>query len=147
MDLIEHGHLRWDHYTDDRFDYPIDYWGAVLDIRDDGHVDVLYRWEPNRYCHFHRHVAPISSVVLAGELHVIDYVDGQETGRRVRKVGDWAHKEGVEDHIEMGGPQGALVMFSLFAPDGRLTQQLGPGGEVLNIVTTQALQARHQALL
>ena len=70
--------LRWKHYTgSDKFDYPIDYWSALLSVAD-GHVDLLYRWEPNSYCHFHRHSADTTSLVLEGELHVID-VD-PETG-------------------------------------------------------------------
>ena len=53
MNLIENDNLRWKHFTgSDKFDYPIDYSAALLSARDDGHVDLLYRWAPNAYCHF-----------------------------------------------------------------------------------------------
>ncbi len=95
MNLYDNDALRWKHYTgSDKFDYPIDYWSALLSARADGHVDLLYRWEPNSYCHFHRHSADTTSLVLEGELHVID-VDpetGAELSSRIRKVGDYAHK-------------------------------------------------------
>ena len=48
MDLLDNAGLDWIHYTgSEHFDYPIDYWGAVLEVRGDGHIDLLYRWEPN----------------------------------------------------------------------------------------------------
>ena len=44
MDLYDNDALRWKHYTgSDKFDYPIDYWSALLSARADGHVDLLYR--------------------------------------------------------------------------------------------------------
>ena len=91
MNVIENADLRWKHFTgSDKFDYPIDYAAALLSARDDGHVDLLYRWAPNAYCHFHRHTGYITSTVLSGELHVIDInlETGNETGRRIRKIGD-----------------------------------------------------------
>ncbi|MBT5601459.1 MAG: hypothetical protein HOJ61_04425, partial [Gammaproteobacteria bacterium] len=50
MNLLENDNLRWKHFTgSDKFDYPIDYAAALLSARDDGHVDLLYRWAPNAY--------------------------------------------------------------------------------------------------
>ena len=54
--------------------------------------------------------------MLKGELHVID-VDpktGEELGIKIRSVGDFASKE-PETCMERGGPEGALVFFSLFS--------------------------------
>ena len=57
MKLFDTSSLDWIHLTgDNRFDYPIDYWASVLTTRPDGHIDILFRWEPNSYCHFHRHL-------------------------------------------------------------------------------------------
>ena len=119
MNLYDNKDLRWKHYTgNDKFNYPIDFWSALLNARADGHVDLLYRWEPNSYCHFHRHSAHTTSVILEGELHVID-VDaqtGEEKSVRVRTVGDYASKAPGDVHMERGGPEGALVLFSLYTP-------------------------------
>ena len=136
MDLLSNSDLKWSRSVgSDKFDYPIDYSGTVLSIRDDGHIDVLYKWEPNSYCHFHRHVAETTSTVLAGELHVVDYVDGKEAGRKIRYAGDYAYKEPGHVHMEHGGPEGALVMFNLYAPDLRLTEALAPDGSVMRTIT------------
>ena len=49
--------------------------------------------------------AETSSVVLKGELHVSDFdtKTGKETNKRIRKVGDFVHKESEEiSHMEKG---------------------------------------------
>ena len=114
MNLFDNDSLKWRRFVgDDNFDYPIDYEAALLSIRDDGHVDLLYRWAPNSYCHFHRHTAETTSTVLSGELHVvtIDPDTGEELETKIRKAGDYAHKEPGDVHMERGGPEGALAGF------------------------------------
>ena len=89
MNLLNNKSLKWKRYTEgEDFDYPIDYSDAILDAREDGRLEILVKWEPNCYCHFHRHTAEISSLVLEGELHVtdIDIETGKELGKRVRVV-------------------------------------------------------------
>ena len=77
INLFKNKDLSWKRFQGGNdFDYPIDYSAALLNANQDGHVDILYRWEPDCYCHFHRHTAEVSSVVLEGELHVIDINDG-----------------------------------------------------------------------
>ena len=79
-----------------------------------------------------RHTARTTSTVLAGELHVID-IDpetGEETQRRIRKAGDYACKEPGDVHRELGGPEGALVLFNLFNPEGLLAESLASDGTV-----------------
>lgn len=147
MDLLNNSDLVWDHYEGTSLGRKVDYWGAILGVHDDAHVEVLYRWEPNAYCHFHRHISPISSVVLAGDLKVIDIVDGMEVGERWRRAGDYLHKEVIEDHIEQAGPNGALVMFSLYAPDGILTERLADDGSVIHPIRVEDIRARAEALL
>ena len=138
MNLLENSDLRWKRFVDnEHFDYPIDYSAALLRANNDGHVDLLYRWAPNSYCHFHRHSASTTSVVLSGELHVID-VDpntGEELNRKVRQPGDYACKEPGDVHMECGGPEGALVLFNLYAPDGLLAESLAADGKVIGTST------------
>ncbi|NCF33884.1 MAG: hypothetical protein GWP50_09995 [Proteobacteria bacterium] len=145
MNLYDNNNLRWKHYTgNDKFNYPINFWSALLNARADGHVDLLYRWEPNSYCHFHRHSAHTTSVVLEGELHVID-VDaqtGEEKSVRVRTVGDYASKAPGDVHMERGGPEGALVLFSLYTPDGLLAETLADDGRVLSQSTMEPILAK-----
>ena len=145
MNLYDNKDLRWKHHTgSDKFDYPINFKSALLNAREDGHVDLLYWWEPNRYCHFHRHSAHTTSLVLKGELHVID-VDphtGEELHNRIRTVGDYAHKEPGDVHMERGGPDGALVLFSLYTPDGLLAETLANDGRVLSQSTMAPILAK-----
>ena len=135
MNLFDDDQLRWKRFTGgDEFDYPIDYSAALLNAREDGHVELLYRWAPNSYCHFHRHSAATTSIVLEGALHVIDVdIDtGKEISRRVREAGDFAHKAPGDVHMECGGPAGALVLFSLYAPDGLLAESLAKDGSLMS---------------
>jgi hypothetical protein len=146
MNLFENDNLRWKHFTgSDRFDYPIDFYSALLSVRPEGHIELLYWWEPNSYCHFHRHTANTTSLVLKGELHVID-VDlktGKELGIKIRPVGDFASKEPGDVHMERGGPKGALVFFSLFTEDGSLAETLSHDGRVLSTSSIDPILQRH----
>jgi quercetin dioxygenase-like cupin family protein len=102
-------------------------------------LEILVKWEPNCYCHFHRHTAETSSVVLEGELHVtdIDIKTGKELGKRLRTVGDFAHKEPGDVHMEQGGVNGALVLFNIYSPEGegKLAESLKEDGSVISAST------------
>ena len=149
MNLLSDQNLRWKRYTESSdSDYPIDYSDAILDVREDGRLQILVKWEPHCYCHFHRHTAEISSVVLEGELHVtdIDIGTGEELGTRVRVTGDFVHKEPGDVHREQGGPAGALVLFSLYAPDGegKLVESLNLDGTVNGISTIKKILSKRR---
>lgn len=140
MELFDTNSLEWTHLLgDENFDYPIDYWSAVPSAREDGHVDLLFRWEPNSYCHFHRHLVDTTSTVLRGELTVIDMEQGKEVARRTRSAGDYAHKPAGDVHMERAGPEGATVLFNLYAPDGRLFDMLDSQENTLLTVTIDNL--------
>jgi len=134
MNLLDNQNLRWKRFTGNNdFDYPIDYSAALLRANSDGHVDLLYRWAPNSFCHFHRHTAQTTSTVLEGELHVID-VDpesGKELNTKIRGVGDYVSKEPGDVHMERAGPDGALVLFNLYTPHGLLAETLDSDGAVI----------------
>ncbi len=146
MNLFEHETLTWKRYQEEELGYPIDYSEAILDARADGRLEILVKWEPKCYCHFHRHTAETSSVVLAGELHVtdMDISTGEELDQRVRGIGDFAHKEPGDVHMERGGPEGALVLFSIYAPDaeGKLAEALHRDGSILSVATMKKILSR-----
>ena len=67
----------------------------------------------------------------------------EETGRKVRTAGDYAHKSSGDVHMEHGGPEGALVLFNLYAPDGLLAESLARDGTVIGQSTLdQILKGR-----
>jgi hypothetical protein len=70
--------------------------------------------------------------VLAGELHVMtmDAQTGETLETKIRKAGDYAHKEPGDVHMERGGPEGALVLFNLQAIDNSLAETLAKDGTV-----------------
>ncbi len=121
-----------------KFDYPIDYWVAILGVQPElGRIDFLSRWEPNAYCHYHRHLGPMSVLVLEGEQHIIE-TSATETIHKVRKPGFFTHSPGGDVHMEHGGSSGAVVLFSCQAVDGgKLFEVLDKQGRVLATATIQ----------
>ena len=139
--LLQQKNLTWTHYSEEAdYAFPVSYWGAILDIDDAGHLSVLYRWDPEHFCHFHRHLCATTSLVLEGELHVQTFENGELVDTTIRRVGDYAKKPPGDVHMEQGGPDGALVLFELYAPDGQLTEQLDKDGNTLRTLTTNQLR-------
>jgi hypothetical protein len=139
--LLRQENLTWAHYSEDAdYPFPVSYWGTILDIDDAGHLSVLYRWDPEHFCHFHRHLCATTSLVLEGELHVKTFENGELVDTIVRRVGDYAKLPPGDVHMEQGGPDGALVLFELYAPDGQLTEQLDQNGNTLRTLTTDQLR-------
>jgi hypothetical protein len=118
-----------------RFDYPIDYGIAVIaaDVAAN-RIDYLARWSPNAFCHYHRHLGETRAVVLRGEQHVRE-TKGLETVHKVRRAGFVGHVPDGETHMECAGPEGLMMLFSTYAPDGRLFEVLDKSGTVLNAAT------------
>jgi len=144
MNLLNDKNLKWKRYTEgEDFDYPIDYSDTILDAREDGRLEILVKWEPHCYCHFHRHTAEISSLVLEGELHVtdIDIETGKELGKKVRVAGDFVHKEAGDVHMEQGGANGALALFNIYAPEGegKLVESLKKDGSIIGVSTMERI--------
>ena len=125
MELFATEQMKWGYLLgDENFDYPIDYWVTVLSSRDDGHIDLLFRWEPDSYCHFHRHMVDTTTTILQGEHHVVEIENGKEVEHKIRRAGDYAHKPAGDLHMEYAGPEGSLVLFNMYAPDGKLFEIL-----------------------
>lgn len=76
-------------------------------------ADMIVKFEPGARCMYHRHIAPATSLVLEGELHIFDKTSTGETLRVVKPAGTYT--SGVEDdmHVEGGGEQGVIVYFSM----------------------------------
>ncbi|MEQ8662948.1 MAG: hypothetical protein RLW62_19210 [Gammaproteobacteria bacterium] len=119
-----------------RFDYPIDYWVAVIGVQPElGRIDFLSKWEPNSYCHYHRHLGAMTTLVLEGEQHVVE-TRATETIHKVRRPGFCTRSEGGDVHMEYGGPDGAVVLFMCEADsNGRLFEVLDRDGSVLTTAT------------
>ncbi len=130
--------LQWMHFEgSDKFDYPIDYWLAVLGAKpESGAIDLLVKWEPNSYCHYHRHFGSTTTLVLAGEHHVVE-TTAQQTIHKIRQPGHYSRTPDGEAHMEYAGPEGSLVFFSMQAADGRLFEVLDKDENVLSVATIE----------
>ena len=118
----------------DDFGYPIDYWMAILGVQEKtGKADFLVKWEGPTHCHYHRHVADTISLVLEGEHHVLDATD-PDAEYSVRPAGYFSNSPAGDTHMERGGPDGAVVLFSMQSVDGRLFEILNNDGRVINTV-------------
>ena len=127
---------RWVHFEGSpKFDYPIDYAISVVEADvDAGRIDFLGRWAPNSYCHYHRHLGSTAAAVVEGEQHIIETREF-ETVTKVRQVGFKGQTPDGETHMECAGPDGLTMLFSTYAPDGRLFEVLDRSGNVLAAAT------------
>jgi hypothetical protein len=134
--------LEWVHFDGGapEFDYPIDYDLAVLGAQPEiGRIDIVVRWAPNAYCHFHRHVAATTTLVLEGEQHVVETADDGSPIHKVRKAGTYARSPGGDVHMEYGGAEGALVFFAMQSPTGRVFDLLDADRNVLVATTVEEM--------
>lgn len=130
------GDLDWHHIVGGKeFPFPIDYRLALLGAQPADHrIDFLVWWSPDAYCHTHRHLADTTTLVLEGE-HYIREESPTQTILKTRKSGHYAFSPAGDVHVEYGGREGALVFFSMRAPDGRLYEVFGPNNEILKVTT------------
>lgn len=144
-DGLHAGKIKWIRLEDkSNPEYPIDYSIAVLDSRpDEGEIDVLMKWEPNCFCHFHKHIATTTTLVISGEHHVIEEMEGT-VKRTVRGPGSFARKAPGDVHKEHAGASGSLVFFSMKSPDGKLFEVLD---EQENFLRTSTIEEFITAML
>ena len=132
--------ITWHHLLGNpNFDYHIDYWIAVLggDVAA-GRVDFLVKWAAGAYCHYHRHIGNSTTLVLEGEHHLVE-TTATETVHKVRQAGHFARSAGGDLHMEYGGAQGTVVLFSMQADDGRLFDVLDKDMNLLTTTTVEDL--------
>ena len=136
--------IDWQAIDDPTQDYPCKYEMAILGSdAETGRLDLIVRWPPNSYCHFHRHVADTAIMVLEGEQHVVEvHDDGSHGEHKVRPAGTYVMSPGGEAHMEYGGPEGATVFFSLYAGQGPCFETLDKDMNVLEASTVAEMAAQ-----
>lgn len=129
--------IDWIEFDDPSQDYPCKYSMAILGAdAETGRIDLIVKWPPNSYCHFHRHVADTAILVLEGEQHVTEILDdGSEGASKVRPAGTYAMSKGGEAHMEKGGPEGATVFFAMHSVEGTVFETLDRQMNVLDAST------------
>jgi len=124
------------------FDYHIDYAYSVLkaDVAA-GHIEVLIKWEPNAYCHYHRHLGTTTATIVQGEQHLLEERPC-ETVTKVRTVGFSGPVKDGDVHMEHAGPEGMTILFDIHVPDGHLFDLLDRDGKVIAPVMLADLAER-----
>ena len=137
---LDFSNLNWIHYEGSpEFDYHIDYWIAYLGADlEAGTIDFLTKWAPNANCHCHRHVGDTTSLVLQGEQHTIDMND-PDRAHTVRLPGSYSQKSAGDLHMEYGGPEGAIVYFSMKEVDGKIFETV-LGDQVVSDSSAASMQ-------
>lgn len=99
-------------------------------------ADMIVKFEPNAQCLYHRHVAACTSLVLEGELHIVEKTPSGEV-RKVKPAGTFS--SGVEDdmHIEGGGEEGVVVYFSMRGASDRIYDLLDTDLNLTRAITIQ----------
>lgn len=115
----------------DEFDYRIDYAYAVAKADPAaGKIELLVRWEPKSYCHYHRHLGRQIATILEGEQHIYEKRPF-ETIHKVRRVGFSGEVPDGDVHMEHAGDDGLTILFHIDAPDGRIFDILDDDGNIL----------------
>ena len=120
MPRMTHGHRTLNHFRFDTRD--VDWkdfittgcYYKLLDVNVGARTaDMIVKFDPGVRCMYHRHVAPCTSLVLEGELHIIDQTSTGEKLRVIKPAGTFT--SGVEDdlHVEGAGKHGVIVYFSM----------------------------------
>lgn len=140
--------IPWIHLKGEpELDYAVDYKIAVLGCRpEQGSLDLIIEFAPNSHCHFHRHVAATTTLVLEGEQHVFETTDAGEKLHKIRRAGDYASSPGGDVHMERGGPEGALVFFAFQTPNGHLFDLLDTDHNIIGKTTIEELAAGQLAV-
>ena len=100
-------------------------------------ADMIVKFEAGARCLYHRHVAPATSLVLEGELHIIDKNGDDETLRGVKPAGTYT--SGVENdvHVEGGGEDGVIVYFSMRGDSNHIYDLLDSDLNLKRAITIQ----------
>ena len=80
-------------------------------------IDLLFRFDANQKCFYHRHHQPSSALVLQGEQHIWEPQDDGTERHEIRPTGHFALAKGAETHIEGGGPDGCIIYQNIRARD------------------------------
>ena len=140
------GKYKWREVTPSGESYLVHHWYTIL-----GHdaaagtLDMLVRWgNDGGHCNLHRHVATTTVFVLEGEQHLYDYdANGKLADRpRIRRKGDYGLSVGRErPHLERGGPEGGIALFSTHCNDGVLYEILDDRLDLIYPITIDLLVA------
>ena len=73
---------------------------------------------------------------------MVTFENGEEVSTVTRQTGSYSQMPEGDVHMERGGPEGATVLFNLFAPHGQLTELLDEAGNTIKTLTIESVLAQ-----
>lgn len=143
---IDISKYQWREVTPQGESYLVHHWYTILGHNEKaGTLDMLVRWGADGgHCNLHRHMATTSVFVIEGEQHLWDIdTNGKKADKpRIRRAGDYGLSVGAEaPHLEHGGPQGGIALFSTHSNDGVLYEILDDDLNLIIPITIELLVA------
>jgi hypothetical protein len=137
---------KWREVTPSGESYLVHHWYTILGYsKAAGTLDMLVRWgNDGGHCNLHRHIATTTVFVIEGEQHLYDYdANGNKADQpRIRRNGDYGLSVGAEKpHLERGGPEGGLALFSTRSNNGVLYEILDDDFNLILPITIDFLVA------
>jgi hypothetical protein len=137
---------KWREVTPSGESYLVHHWYTLLGYNvAAGTLDMLVRWgNDGGHCNLHRHMATTTVFVIEGEQHLYDYDGNGKIAEqpRIRRRGDYGLSVGAErPHLERGGPDGGLALFSTHSANGLLYEILDDDLKLILPVTIESLIA------
>jgi ChrR-like protein with cupin domain len=109
----------------------------ILDVNVEAHsADMLVKFDPGSLCLYHRHVAPTTTLVLEGTLHVYNQTENGVV-EKVKPAGSFSSGAENEIHIEGGGDEGVVVYFSMRGKDDHIYDLLNTDLTLRRAITVQ----------
>jgi len=99
-------------------------------------TDFLVKFEPGSRCLYHRHVAPTTSLVLEGTLHVLEQTPNGVV-EKIKPAGTFSSGAENEIHIEGAEKDGAVIFFSLRGTDDHIYDLLNTDLTLRKAITVQ----------
>jgi|GEM_PF-107334 len=129
----------WQMIKNDSFTYLMGYDFQMLGWdREAQTIDFALRFDDKGgHCQRHRHLASTTVLVMEGEQHLTEIHSSGKTTSKKRIKGEYARSDGADQnpHMERGGPDGGVVFYSCYAPDGRLFELIDDDGTIIREVT------------
>jgi hypothetical protein len=106
---------------------------AVLGLDEErGVYDLIVKFEADSRIFFHRHLALTNTLVIQGDHRIYEF--GETQPREIRPVGTFTSSPPGDAHQEGGGPEGAVVVYSIRADSDAMFEVLDDQGEVAGIL-------------
>jgi 2,4'-dihydroxyacetophenone dioxygenase len=106
-------------------------------------IDLLFKFEANKKITVHTHIQQTNMLIIQGELRIYE-TDGSI--KEVRRAGQYFRGRKDDTHSEGGGPEGAVVFYSIRGDDREeLLDVIDEKGQVIATIKIDDVRAMWEA--